>query len=130
MANQAIVTVDPSGTVNIFSEQGGDLLIDLVGTYTGAAAPSSTAGLFVPMTAPTRIVDTAGSALNPLGATNRPAPGFTFEVPIAGNPAIGRPDVAAVVLNATSAGTLATRVRHGQHRRRRRSRPACRPRRR
>jgi peptidoglycan hydrolase-like protein with peptidoglycan-binding domain len=108
VANQAIVTVDPSGTVNIFSEQGGDLLIDLVGTYTGAGAPSSTVGLFVPMTAPTRIVDTRVPALNPLGATNRPAPSSTFEVPLAGNPAIGRPDVAAVVLNATSAGTLTT----------------------
>ena len=87
VANQAIVTVDPSGTVNIFSEQGGDLLIDLVGTYTGAGAPSSSVGLFVPMTAPTRIVDTRVPALNPLGATNRPAPSSTFEVPLAGNPA-------------------------------------------
>ena len=34
-ANQAIVTVDPSGGITIFSENGGDLIIDLVGTYTG-----------------------------------------------------------------------------------------------
>ena len=37
-ANQAIVTVDAGGGITIYSEAGGDLLIDLVGTYTGAAA--------------------------------------------------------------------------------------------
>ena len=108
VANQAVVTVDAAGAITIFSERGGDLLIDLVGIYTGAGAPSSTAGLFVPMTAPTRIVDTRLAALNPLGGATRPEPGWTFEVPVASNPAIGRPDVAAVVLNATSAGTLTT----------------------
>ena len=34
MANQAIVPVDASGGITIFSEGGGDLLIDLVGTFT------------------------------------------------------------------------------------------------
>jgi len=105
-ANQAIVTVDPAGGITIFSEAGGDLIIDVVGTYTGSAAPADTAGLFVPMTSPTRIVDTRVPALNPLGGTTRAQPGWTFEVPVAANPAIGRPDVAAVVLNATSVDTL------------------------
>ncbi|HYN33890.1 MAG TPA: peptidoglycan-binding protein [Ilumatobacteraceae bacterium] len=108
VANQAIVTVDAGGSINIFSEQGGDLLIDLVGTYTGAGAPASTIGLFVPTTSPTRIVDTRSAALNPLGGATRPEPASTFEVPVSTNPAIGRPDVSAVVLNATSAGTLTT----------------------
>jgi peptidoglycan hydrolase-like protein with peptidoglycan-binding domain len=107
-ANQAIVTVDAAGAINIFSEQGGDLIIDLVGIYTGAGAPSSTDGLFVPTTTPTRIVDTRVPALNPLGGTTRPEPAWSFEVPVSSNPAIGRPDVSAVVLNATSAGALAT----------------------
>ncbi len=108
VANQAIVTVDAGGSINIYSEQGGDLLIDLVGMYTGAGAPASTVGLFVPMSTPTRIVDTRVPALNPLGGTNRPEPASTFEVAVSTNPAIGRPDVSAVVLNATSAGTLTT----------------------
>ncbi len=64
-ANQAIVTVDAGGAINIFSEQGGDLLIDLVGTYTGASAPASTVGLFVPTTSPTRIVDTRVAGAQP-----------------------------------------------------------------
>jgi hypothetical protein len=106
IANQAIVTVDAAGAISIYSESGGDLLIDLVGIYTGAAAPSSTDGLFVPMTSPTRIVDTRIAALNPLGGTTRPAMKSSFEVPVESNPAIGRADVAAVVLNATSLDAL------------------------
>ena len=107
-ANQAIVTVDAGGGINIYSEQGGDLIIDLVGTYTGAGAPASSVGLFVPTTSPTRIVDTRVPLLNPLGGTTRPEPAWSFEVPVSSNPAIGRSDVSAVVLNATSAGALTT----------------------
>jgi peptidoglycan hydrolase-like protein with peptidoglycan-binding domain len=106
IANQAIVTVDANGGITIFSESGGDLIIDLVGTYTGAGAPESTTGLFVPMATPTRIVDTRIPALNPLGGTTRPGLDASFEVPVASNPAIGRPDVAAVVLNATNVEPL------------------------
>lgn len=107
IANQAIVTVDAAGAISIYSQSGGDLLIDLVGTYTGAAAPASTDGLFVPMTAPTRIVDTRIAGLNPLGGTTRPPMKSSFEVPVATNPVIGRADVSAVVLNATSVDALA-----------------------
>jgi peptidoglycan hydrolase-like protein with peptidoglycan-binding domain len=107
-ANQAIVTVDPAGGITIYSEAGGDLLIDVVGTYTGASAPADTAGLFVPMTSPTRIVDTRIAALNPLGGTTRALPKWRFEVPVSTIPAIGRSDVSAVVLNATTADTLTT----------------------
>ena len=106
IANQAIVTVDAAGAISIYSENGGDLLIDLVGTYTGASAPSSTTGLFVPMTTPTRVVDTRIAGLNPLGATTRPSIKSSFEVPVTSNPEIGRSDVSAVVLNATSVDAL------------------------
>ncbi len=107
-ANQAIVTVDGSGSITIFSEAGGDLVIDLVGTYTGEAAAPATTGLFVPMVTPTRIVDTRNAALNPLGGTTRPEPGWTFEVPVAGNAAFGTANVSAVALNATSVDTITT----------------------
>lgn len=105
VANQAIVKVDSAGVINIYSEEGGDLIIDLVGTFTGADAPASTEGLFVPMTSPTRIVDTRNPALNPLGGTTRAQPRWRFEVPVSTNPAIGRTDVSAVVLNATTVDT-------------------------
>jgi peptidoglycan hydrolase-like protein with peptidoglycan-binding domain len=106
IANQAIVTVDAAGAISVFSENGGDLIIDLVGTYTGASAPASTTGLFVPMSTPTRIVDTRIARLNPLGGTARPAMNASFEVPVASNPAIGRADVSAVVVNATTVDAL------------------------
>ena len=106
IANQAIVTVDANGAISIFSENGGDLIIDLVGTYTGDTAPSSTTGLFVPMSTPTRIVDTRIAALNPLGGTTRPPMNGTFEVPVAANRAIGRSDVSAVAINATTVDAL------------------------
>jgi lipoprotein-anchoring transpeptidase ErfK/SrfK len=102
-ANQAIVPVDANGAITIYSKSGGDLIIDLVGTYTGAGAAVDTAGLFVPLTSPTRIVDTRNPALNPLGGTTRPLPEWSFEVPTAPIPVIGRSDVSAVVLNATVA---------------------------
>lgn len=106
VANQAIVPVDANGGITIYSESGGDLLIDLVGAFTSATAASATDGLFVPLTSPTRVVDTRVAALNPLGGTTRPQPGWRFEVPVASNPAIGRPDVSAVVLNATNAAAI------------------------
>ncbi len=100
------MTVDPSGSISIFSQSGGDLIIDFVGTYTGAGAVDSSAGLFVPLAVPTRIVDTREPGLNPLGGTTRPDPGWTFEVPVGSQPAIGRADVGAVVLNTSMAGAL------------------------
>jgi lipoprotein-anchoring transpeptidase ErfK/SrfK len=106
IANQAIVAVDAAGALSIYSENGGDLIIDLVGSYTGAAAAPSSTGLFVPMTAPTRIVDTRTAALNPLGGTKRPPAKSSFEVPVTSNPVVGRSDVSAVVLNATTVDTL------------------------
>jgi len=101
VANQAIVTVDATGSFSIFSQSGGDLVIDLVGTYTGAGAADTGVGLFVPLATPTRIVDTRDPAMNPLGGTTRPAPGWQFEVPVTTHPAVSRADVSAVVLNAT-----------------------------
>ncbi len=107
-ANQAIVPVDANGGITIFSESGGDLIVDLVGTYTGSDATPATEGLFVPMASPTRVVDTRVAALNPLGGTTRAQPGWRFEVPVATIPALGASSISAVVLNATTADTITT----------------------
>jgi hypothetical protein len=107
VANQAIVPVDAQGAITIFSNKGGDVIIDLVGTFTGASAPATTTGLFVPLAAPTRIVDTRVPGLNPLGGTTSAKPGWSFEVPVASNPAVARADIGAVVVNATAAQTYA-----------------------
>jgi lipoprotein-anchoring transpeptidase ErfK/SrfK len=104
VANQAIVPVDASGSITVFSQSGGHLLIDLVGIYTGAGAADSEAGLFVSMPTPRRVVDTRDAAINPLGGTSRALPGWRFEVPVSAT--IGSTDVAAVALNATITETL------------------------
>jgi hypothetical protein len=94
-AATAIVPVDAGG-LRIFSSSGGHVALDVVGWFTGASAPDSADGLFVP-SAPARILDTRPSRI-PVH------PGGTIEV-MAG-------DGAAVVVNTTmaeprSAGYLA-----------------------
>ncbi len=59
--------------VQVFSQSGGHLVVDVAGWYTGAASAAGTDGLFVPMT-PVRVLDTRASfALSPWGDS-------TFEV--------------------------------------------------
>lgn len=106
-ANQVIVPVDAEGDISIYSFGGGHVILDLVGSFTGAGAPPSTDGLFVPLAVPTRFLDSRIASLNPLGGMRRLLPGWAVEVPVASNPAIGRGDVAAVALNATIVESLA-----------------------
>ena len=105
-ANQVIVPLDVGGNFNVFSSGGGQLIVDLVGTFTGAAAPADTKGLFVPLLSPTRFLDTRRAALSPGGVAHMVLPGWNVEVPVASNPAINRSDVAAVVLNVTVTDSL------------------------
>lgn len=100
-ANQVIVPVDAEGDFNFYTTGGGHLVIDMVGTFTGPGAPNSSAGLFVPLSTPTRFLDTRDPALNPLGGAQMPLPGWSLELGIGSHPAIGRGDVAAVVINVT-----------------------------
>ncbi len=55
--NLVIVPVSAAGEVEFYTEQGTNLLADVVGYFTNAAAAPSTAGLFVAAT-PERILDT------------------------------------------------------------------------
>lgn len=107
VANQVIVPVDADGDFQVYSSGGGDLIVDLVGSFSGASAPSDTAGLFVPLTSPTRFLDTRVAELSPLRRAQKALPGWSVEVPVAANPAVGRTDVAAVVLNLAAFDNLA-----------------------
>jgi lipoprotein-anchoring transpeptidase ErfK/SrfK len=106
-ANQVIVPVDAEGDFAVFSQSGGHLVVDLVGTITGPSAPASTEGLFVPLSTPTRFLDTRDATANPLGGTQMALPVWNAEVPVSSNPAIGRTDVAALTLNITATESLA-----------------------
>lgn len=56
VAAAVILPASPNG-VTISSRGGGDVIVDLVGWFTGASADDATAGLFVPTT-PQRLLDT------------------------------------------------------------------------
>src|SRR6185436_9114905 len=53
-----LVPLGADGAVELVSHAGGPLVADVVGYVTGPAAPSSDAGLFVPLPSPQRLVDT------------------------------------------------------------------------
>jgi hypothetical protein len=88
IANLAVVPLGAGGKVDVYSTAGADLLTDVVGYFTDGSAPSSSAGLFVPIV-PDRRFDSRTLAPSPLAAgstssvwTGDVAPGA---VAIAGN---------------------------------------------
>jgi LPXTG-site transpeptidase (sortase) family protein len=100
--NQAVVPVSPAG-IAVYSEAGGHLLVDLAGWYTGASAPSSGDGLFVPVT-PQRLLDTRTSP-DPLGYGISLFHDWSVEMPIIGQAGIGY-GVSAVALNVTATNSF------------------------
>jgi L,D-transpeptidase catalytic domain/Putative peptidoglycan binding domain len=100
VANQVIVPVDADGDFSVYTYGGGHAIIDLIGSFTGASAPSSTAGLFTALDRPTRFLDTR--------STGKPLePNWSTDLAIASNPAINRSDISAVVMNVTMTEALA-----------------------
>ncbi len=92
-AGQAIVNLTGTSDINVYSEAGGNLLVDVVGYFTGATEPvTSTDGLFIP-SSPLRMLDT-----RPL-RTLPPWSGSTYEF-YAGDG--GGLQVAAAVMNITA----------------------------
>lgn len=57
VANAVVVPVGTDGTVGLYTQRAAELVVDVVGWFTGPDAPSSGDGLFVPVT-PRRAVDT------------------------------------------------------------------------
>jgi LPXTG-site transpeptidase (sortase) family protein len=98
--NQVIVPVTGSA-IELFSDVGGHVLVDVVGYYTGVGAASSSVGLFTPIV-PTRFLDTRG-ADNPLGNKVKPYAGWTVEVAASGRAGIPS-GISAIVTNTTMTG--------------------------
>ena len=98
IANQVLAPL-ASGQTTVFSQTGGQLIIDLVGWFTGPSTPASDVGLFVPVT-PSRLLD---SRELPLGA--RPGPNRTAQVAVAGRFGLPASGIGAVVVNATATDT-------------------------
>ena len=92
-AGQAIVLLTPGARAfNVFSQGGGHLVVDVAGYFTGASAPVSTDGLFLPVD-PTRLLDSRNSTVMPTWG------GSTLEFPIYG-PA-GQVSAAAINITGT-----------------------------
>ena len=89
-ANQVITAVGADGSVDVYSQSGGHLIVDVVGVFTGTGATVSSDGLFVPIE-PTRFLDTRPSG--------RLEPGWSTEVSVAGR--LGTTAVSAVAMNVT-----------------------------
>lgn len=92
IANQVLARLS-SGQTTVFAQTGGNLVIDLVGWFTGPSAASSDVGLFVPVT-PGRLLDSRDSGIQP-GRIR------TVDVAIADRFGVPATGVGAVVLNAT-----------------------------
>ena len=98
IANQVLARLT-SGSISVFTQTGGQLIIDLVGWFTGPSTIPSDVGLFVPVT-PSRLLD---SREPPLGA--RPGNNRTAQVPVAGRFGLPASGIGAVVVNATATDT-------------------------
>ena len=88
--SQGIVQMSPgTDSISVYTYGGGDLVVDVVGWFTGSTGPSSTDGLFV-STTPTRVLDTRDTfTLAPWGDTT---------IEFASQPPAGM-SVAAVAMN-------------------------------
>jgi len=100
IANQVLARL-AGGSISVFSQTGGHLVIDIVGWFTGPSTAATDVGLFVPV-APARLLD---SRQPPLGAM--PGHNRTAEVPVAGRFGLPASGIAAVVVNATVTETAA-----------------------
>lgn len=88
--NFAIVPVGSGGSVSLYLPTGGNVIVDLMGWFTPAGAPTATAGRFI-ATSPGRVLDTRGGV--------KPAAGSTTRIDTS---AVVPADAAAVVLNVTA----------------------------
>ncbi len=92
--NLVIVPVGPDGRVNIFTQQGTHLVVDVAGYFTDGTAATSASGLFVPFR-PVRLTDTRAPFPVPLAE----AAATRYRVTVPPLPGNG---VAAALLNVTA----------------------------
>jgi Putative Ig domain/Right handed beta helix region len=104
MPNTVIIPLGADGTVTLFTQSGANLVVDVVGYFTGASDASSTTGLFIPIT-PTRVADTRVGGIVPAGVV---ASGATLQVPFRASPPLVAIPPSAVAGNLTATDTTAS----------------------
>lgn len=82
VANTAIVPVGADGSISLYAQSGGDVVVDVVGWFTDGTVAEGTDGRFVALATPDRVADTRYGT----GGTDRLTDGGTQEVTVDGVP--------------------------------------------
>ncbi len=101
--NFAIVPVGLGGSISLYMPTGGNIIVDLMGYFTPAAAAAVSAGRYVPVD-PVRVLDTRPGTPGPVPAgwaDHQPSPGETVVIAA---PSFVPVTAAALVLNLTAVG--------------------------
>ncbi len=104
--NMVIVPVSRSGEIEIFTQSGTNLIVDVLGWFTSISAATSTSGLYFPVV-PERVLDTRpDTAVNfaaerraGTGETSKPGPARAVDIFFDGLPSN---QLGAVILNVTA----------------------------
>ncbi len=96
IANLVTLPVGTDGSIDLYTEAGTHLLVDLLGYYTGATSPVGSRGLYVP--AADRLLDTRGGT--------RPAAGSTTGIPLGAAAGASAALLSAIVTEATGPGFI------------------------
>jgi hypothetical protein len=95
VANLVVVRLGTNGAVDLFSQTGGDLVVDVAGFWVASGA--ATSGRFVP-TKPSRILDTRTGN----GATGALGAGASIDLQVTGRGGVPASGASSVVLNVTA----------------------------
>jgi beta-lactamase class A len=99
VGNTALVPVGPDETISVYSQSGGDLVVDVVGWFTDASAPAATAGELEVLDAPVRVFDTRYGD----GGVDRLVAGTSAALPVAARTGGAVPPSASgVIANLTT----------------------------
>jgi hypothetical protein len=99
-ANQAIVKLGTDGSVDVFSENGSQIIVDVAGYFTSDTAALSRSGLFIPI-APLRVLDTR-EVKNAEGKVVKPGADSTTYARVGESGGIDTGYAGSVVTNVTA----------------------------
>jgi hypothetical protein len=97
--NFAVIPVGDSGTFSVYTPSGGDLVIDVLGTFRSAGEPSPAGGRLIGLTTPQRALDTRTDGR---GTPLRTGQRIEFGLPTG----VDRTHVSALVVNITGTETI------------------------
>ncbi len=101
-AGNQVITGVSDGRIQVFSDIGGGLTVDVTGYFTGESAESSTEGLFVPFT-PGRLLNTRETSGSTAGTSGQKIPANDrFALKVAGRLDVPETGAKAVALNITA----------------------------